>query len=300
MTNKCETDYPGPTPKSINPTYPDHTYDTIVCLINGELKRIIQDRYLRKFGYTKQSYLEKYPGAPVKSQAATNSYRNAALNDGGRRSSNLTKLNLTNADFQYNRKKKHNEFLQSDRSIDYREASRQRAKQQHINGQAKYVQEYFATRYQGSNDQKDRSKRMTGKNNIIHLPGVVKKGKETYIKNHNSGFHATTKQQFKNYNLQYQSSYEYHFLEYCEAQGYIHLISKPNALRDGIYPRRYYLPDYILNSKYVVEIKSRYIEARQLAINPNVTIEKQNLVERLGYKWLYILDKNYTELDLLV
>ena len=285
MTSKCETDYSGPAPKSINSTYPDHTYDNIVCLVNGEFKRIIQDRYLRKFGYTKQSYLQKYPGAPIKSQAATDSYRNAALNDGGRRSANLTNLNLTNADFQYKRKKKHNEFLQSDRSINYREASRQRAKEQHINGQAKYVQKYFATKYQGSSDQKGRSERMKGKNNI---------------NNHNSGYHATIKQQFKNYNLRYQSSYEYHFLKYCEARGCIHLVSNPNALRDSIYPRRYYLPDYILDNKYIVEIKSWYIEAKQMAINPNVIIEKQELVERLGYKWLYILDKNYAKLDLLI
>ena len=71
-------------------------------------------------------------------------------------------------------------------------------------------------------------------------------------------------------------------------------------MRDSIYPRRYYLPDYILDNKYIVEIKSWYIEAKQMAINPNVIIEKQELVERLGYKWLYILDKNYAKLDLLI
>lgn len=300
MIHKYETDYSGPDPKTVDITYPPHTYDNVVCLLNGEYKRVIQDRYLRKFGFSKLEYLQKFPGAPVKSNAASAAYRNAALNDGGMRSANLTNLNLTNAMFQENRKKCLEAFFLSDRSLDYREAASNRAKEQHANGHAKYVQEYFATRYAGSVDQQNRSKRMQGENNIIYLPGAVEKGKETYINNHNNGYHATKKRQFKNYNLQYQSSYEYHFLEYCEFRGCINLVSEPLALRDHLYPRRYYLPDYVLADKYVVEIKSWYIEKKQITINPDVTLEKQELVERLGYNWLYILDKNYAELDELI
>lgn len=297
MINKYETNYSGPFPKSINQDYPDHTYDAVTCLVTGELKRVIQDRYLQKFGYTKKTYLLKFPDAPLKSFAASDAYRQAAMNDNGRRSANMRQLNLTNSEFQETRKQKCKEFFESERSIDCRKSASAKAKIQHQNGLADYVRNYFKTDYIGSNDQMARKQRMQGTNNIIYLPGVIEKGKETYINNHNSGYHATRKRQFKNYNLKYQSSYEYHFLEYCELWGSIHLIAQPNALRDNIYPRRYYLPDYIFDNKYVVEIKSWYIEKKQLALNPNVTTEKQELVERLGYSWLYILDKNYTEFD---
>lgn len=299
MMHKYETDYSGPSPKSIDPLYPDHTYEEVVCLVNGELKKIIQDRYLRKLGYTKQSYLQKFPGAPTKSKLATENYRKSALNDGGRRSNNMRNLNLSDSAFQKSRKRGFEEFLQSDRSIEYRKNAKDRALEQHANGHADYVREYFANRYQGSTDQENRKKRMAGKNNIIYIPGVVEKGKQTYIKNHNSGFHATRKKQFKHYDLRYQSSYEYDFLEHCEQNNLIHLVKNPMTLKDDLYPRRYYLPDFILDSKYIVEIKSWYIEERQLQLNPNVTVEKKQLVERLGYKWLYLLDKNYTDFNSL-
>lgn len=299
MMNKYETEYPGPSPKSVNSAYPNHTYDMITCLLNGESKKIIQDRYLHKLGHTKKTYLEKFPNAPTKSKSATDNYQRAALNDNGRRSANMKNLNLTDAKFQENRKKKINEFLQSSDSINHRQLLRDKAKQQHANGQAAYVQEYFLTRYQGSTDQKNRSKRMQGKNNIIHLPGAVEKSKQTYIDNHNSGFHATRKKQFKNYNLRYQSSYELHFLEYCETIGIIHLVSEPKALKDMLYPRKYYLPDYLIDNVHIVEIKSQYIESKQTSTSPGAIEEKKMLVERLGYKWLYILDKNYQELNLL-
>ena len=300
MTNKCALSYLGPSPKDINPNFSDHTYDTVVCLINGESKRIIQDRYLRKLGLNKQLYLQKFPYAPLKSQAASDSYRNAALNDGGRRSSTLTNLNLTNNDFRKKRNDGHKKFLDSDAGTEHKKKASKRAKEQHKHGQAKYIQDYFVNCFQGSEDQQQRSKRMTGKNNIIHLPGVVDKGKETYSKNHNSGFHNSRKKQYKTYNLYYQSSYEFDFLEYCETQGIIHLVSSATTLKDDLYKRRYYLPDYFLNNEYVVEIKSTYIEKRQELLNPGSLQDKKDLVDRLGYKFLYVCDKNYSELDLLI
>jgi hypothetical protein len=299
MINKYETDYSGPDPRLINPTYPAHTYETVVCLLDGSCKRIIQERYLKKFGYTKKTYLKEFPGAPLKSASAVESYRRAAFNDGGRRSRNLTNLNLNNSDFQNKRQQACENFYKSDRSSELRRAASERAKRQHSEGLSDHVREYFATRYPGSKNQQARSERMRGENNIIHMPGVVEKGKQTYLQNYKNGYHATSKKNFKHYNLRYQSSYEYHFLEYCESKGLLHLISGAVPLRDELYPRRYYLPDYVFDGVYIVEIKSWFIESKQLSINPNVTNEKKELVARLGYKWLYILDKNYEEFDLL-
>lgn len=300
MKNKSEAEYGGPDPKMINSNYPAHTYELVVCLLDGSCKRVLQGRYLKKYGHTRESYLALFPGAPLKSAAASENYRRAAFNDNGRRSKNLTELNLSNADFQLKRRNACKDFYESERSVDFKQAASARAKLQHENGHSNYVKEYFSTRYQGSWDQKNRSQRMQGRNNIIHKPGAAEKAKQTYIQNYSHGYHATSKKNFKHYNLKYQSSYEYHFLEYCELNGVIHLISNPPILKDSIYPRRFYLPDFVFDNKYIVEIKSWYIEKKQLSINPAVNEEKQKLVTRLGYSWLYVLDKNYQELDVLI
>jgi len=67
------------------------------------------------------------------------------------------------------------------------------------------------------------------------------------------------------------------------------------TLNDEVYPRLFYVPDFLLDDEYIIEIKSWYIEKKQLNINPLVTIEKQDLVLRSGFKWLYIKDNDLTE-----
>ena len=293
--------YNGPNPKDINKFFPEHTYELIVCLLNGDTKKRIQKNYLKTIGHTRDSYQQLFPGAPMSSMSDIDLRTAIARTEEGRaiRSKNLTKLNLTGRTFQEHRIQSVNEFLSSERSTEYRKNQSNRAKEQHQNGQADFVRNYFKTIFVGSEDQKNRSIRMKT-NNPGSRPEVIEKGKATYIKNHNSGFHATAKNQFKNYDLQYQSSYEKHFLEYCEDKGIIQHVTRALTFKDSIYPRRYYLPDYILYGEYVVEIKSWYIEKKQETLRPGITEEKSSLIERSGYKWLYLVDFNYTELDRII
>lgn len=72
------------------------------------------------------------------------------------------------------------------------------------------------------------------------------------------------------------------------------------SLKDAEYERKYYLPDFILFDEYVVEIKSWYVEKIQEERQGLFILEKEKLVIRQGYKWLYILDNDFTELRKLV
>lgn len=248
-------EYTGPNPKDINADYPEHTYELITCLINGEQKRIIQDRYLVKLGCSKQKYNELFPGAPTKSNAASDSYAKAALNDGGVRSNNITKLNNSGRDseFQQNRREGHDDWLQSDDSTWYKDMMAEKAKEQHKNGLSDAVRDYFKNVYPGSEVQKQQSERMSGGNNIVHKPGVIDKITASWIKNHDAGLHddpkGTRKKKYKDYPLTYQSSYELDFLELCEQLNIIDRITNAKTMKDAQYPRKYYLPDYITGQR---------------------------------------------------
>ena len=182
--------YKGPIPTDIDITYPLHTYELITCLVNGEQKRIIQNRYLLKYGISKLEYLIKFPNAPIKSLAASESYRCAASTEEGkkRRSETITNLNLNNADFQEKRKKAGKEFFESDRSLEYRRVKSELAKEQHKNGQADYVRKYYKERHQGSEAQKQASIR-TKLNNPGATPAAREKSRQTYIRNSELGLH---------------------------------------------------------------------------------------------------------------
>jgi hypothetical protein len=288
--------YDGPEPKSINIKFPDHCYDLITCLVNGEQKKIIQNRYLQKLGYTKEQYIGEFPDAPLKSKAASDSYRKAALSDTGKltRSNNITILNLYNTEFQKKRKVGVSNFLDSDRSISYRKTASDRTKEQHKNGHAEHIRKYFNERFDGSIDQTNRSIRAKN-NNPLNYPGAREKSNQTWLKNYKENKHFK-KKLFKSSGLSYQSSLELQFLEFMERQNFLQYVSKAPTLKDQLYPRRWYVPDFLLFGTYIVEIKSWYIEKKQLELNPQVTNEKQSLVIRSGYQWLYIKDNEYSEL----
>ena len=293
--------YNGPDPKNIDINYPVHTYELITCLVNGEQKRIIQNRYLLKYGISKVEYLIKFPDAPIKSLAAAESYRKAASTEEGRkrRSDTITNLNLNNADFQEKRKAATKEFLDSDRSTEYRKLNSDRAKEQHKNGQAEFVKKYFTERYQGSENQKEKSKRLKI-NNPGASPEAREKSRQTYIKNSDQGLHNKEtkfkKKLYKETTLMYQSSYELDFLELCNKEGLLDRIKNSPCFSAMGYPYNFYAPDYILDDIYVIEIKSWYIENLQEKRCPGIIKKKEELVISKGYKFLYIKDKDYTEL----
>lgn len=292
--------YTGPNPKDINANWPNHSYQYVTCLVSGESKKSILNKHLQKYGYDRETYLKDFPGAPLMSEKTRESYRKSALTEKGKklRSKNLTALNLYSQDFNEKRKKSFQEFLNSERSNEYRKNASKKAKKQHRNTELpKKVRKYFKTRYQGSLDQKNRSKRMKGKNNIVYKPGVKEQAKQTYIENSKKGLHSREtrfkKKRFEDTDLIYQSTYELDFLNLCKDNGILNRISNCHCFTSNDYPYNYYEPDFCLDNKVIIEIKSWYVEMLQERKYPGILDLKKKLVESEGYSFLYICEKNY-------
>jgi len=284
--------YNGPNPKDIDINFPDHTYELIVCLIDGSKRKIIQERTLKKnYNITKKEYQEKFPNAPLMSSAAKDL-----------RSNTMRNLNLNNKDFQEKRIKASREFLESDRSAEYRKSQSDKAKEQHKSGLDLCVKKYFKERYIGSNEQKKRSKRFKD-NNPNYIEDCQLKKKETYIKNSELGLHNKEtrfkKKKYKDTNLIYQSSYELDFLEFCEKNNLLLRIKNSPCFTSEDYPYNFYAPDYILDDEYIIEIKSWYIENLQEKRCPGLLKIKERLIISKGYKFLYVRDKDYSSLPLI-
>lgn len=283
--------YRGPNPKDIDINFPEHTYEFIICLLDGSQRKIIQERTLKNdYGVTKKEYLEKFPEAPLMSLSAKE-----------QRSNTMRSLNLNNKDFQEKRKKASKEFLDSDRSLEYRKAQAEKAKQQHMETNIDdRVRNYFRTNFIGSDDQIKRSIRAK-ENNPGKTPEARKKIKDTYIKNSELGLHNKEtkfkKKKYKDTNLIYQSSYELDFLEFCEANNILNKIQNSPCFTDETYPYNFYAPDYIFDNKCVIEVKSWYIENLQEKRYPGILEIKKNLIESKGYKFLYIRDKDYSSIS---
>jgi hypothetical protein len=297
--------YQGPDPQTINKSFPAHTYELVTCLITGNQKKSILNRYLKKLGFTRETYIQKFPDAPLMSHAARDSYKHAAQTELGRslRSATITQLNNENKSFQQNRKLAVSNFLNSERSTEYRKNASDRAKNQHQNGQAEYIRKYFQGDFIGSQDQLSRRARMI-ELQLSSKPEVLKKSKDTYIRNSKLGIHNKEtrykKKQFKDTLLFYQSTYELDFLVYCENNNLLSRIKNSHCFSDANYPYNFYEPDYILDDVYIIEIKSWYIENLQEKRCPGLLKMKEQLVIKNGYKFLYIKDKNYNPLNVFL
>lgn len=280
-----------PRTKNLSP----HTHELITCMVTGHQKKRIDKRYLKSLGYTKDRYLTEFPNAPLMANASREKYRKYAKSDQGKmiRSATLSKLN-NDVTFQEARNNGIARFLASEESTAFRDRLSQKAKKQHENGLASHIRKYFNERFEGSEDQKSRSLRMK-ENPLMSDPKIVKKAKETYIRNRNNpSFHRNT---YKNTSLFFQSTYEKDFLDYCLACNIpIDDIDNGKIFNNGVF----YESDFMLFGEYVVEIKSWYIETLQERNKPNSLNEKKNTVLEAGYKWLYILDKDYSELDAII
>lgn len=126
----------------------------------------------------------------------------------------------------------------------------------------------------------------------------------TYIKNSNLGLHNKetkfSKTQYKDSGLMHQSSYELDFLELCDKRNILDRIKNAPCLSAKSYPYNFYLPDYILDDNYIIEIKSWYIENLQESRYPGILKLKEQLVIDKGYKFLYIKDKDYSILENII
>lgn len=169
--------YSGPNPKDINSSYPDHTDDYIVCLEDGSLKKKIEKGYLKKFGLTREQYLEKYPGAPLCSNNASKKYKDIASSPEERlkRSNRMKELNFQK-DFQKLRKTGVSKFWASDSSEEIRKKLSDNAKKQHQNGLSDHIREvYFRSKYMGSEDQLNRRLRLLNENSPLKSTEVRQK-----------------------------------------------------------------------------------------------------------------------------
>lgn len=292
--------YDGPKPSDINPEFNDHTYEFITCLVTGNQKKKLEKGYLESIGHTRESYQKLFDKAPLMSQKSRDAYKKAANSKKGKaiRSQNMTRLNLTDESFQVNRQKSVQQFWDSDKSHEVRNILSENAKKQHQNGQSKYVKNYFETRYKGSDDQKNRSERMK-ENNPSQNPAILEKMIASRIENSKKGLtwreSRFKKKRYKDTILIYQSTYEYDFLEKCDDLGILNKIENGPCLTSETYPYNYYEPDYLFDNNICIEIKSWYIEELQERKYPNIKNLKKQLVIDSGYKFVYILDKDYKE-----
>ena len=103
---------------------------------------------------------------------------------------------------------------------------------------------------------------------------------------------------YKDTKLYYQSQYEYRFLELCENNDILNLIDNSPTFK-YLDSNKWHVPDFMLGSDYIIEIKSSYWLKRQGG-TPMINAKKES-VESHGYKYILILDENYKEfLNLLV
>lgn len=102
---------------------------------------------------------------------------------------------------------------------------------------------------------------------------------------------------FKDTELIYQSSYEYHFLEYCERNNIFDKVKNGNIYdflpEESDYGFRT-ITDYSIGD-LEIEIKSGYILEKQGGYD--VIDIKKSAVERAGKKFLLILNKDYSEFE---
>lgn len=106
---------------------------------------------------------------------------------------------------------------------------------------------------------------------------------------------------YKNTEIYYQSSFEYDFLELCEKNTILSRISNGssfNFINDDMQYGHRYMSDFCFDNKYEIEIKSSYIFKKQGGIK--VLMAKKNAVESADKKYIFILDKDYSEfLDII-
>lgn len=277
-TEDHEPIYDGPSSKSINPDWDNHEYSYVICLINGQKKKVIEKGYLKKLGYTKEEYQSMFPNAPFTCHELRDKRANPSLATRNKRSAFMTKLN-SNASFNELKHEGTKAFWKSEESLERREILRNQAIEQHKDGKiTDSIRRYFKTSFIGSDDQKARRERLL-KNPISN--SIVK----TFI-------HHELKHLF------FQSSYEEHFIDYLISRN----VDGKNIQNGPVFYDEdiFYPSDFVIFDKYVIEIKSQYIEDLQESKRPGVLEMKKQLVEKSGYLFFYIKDKDYTALEILL
>jgi Uma2 family endonuclease len=146
-----------------------------------------------------------------------------------------------------------------------------------------------------------------GVNNVSKLLDIKKKKEETCFKNYgvkNPSQNSTIfkKQLLSSYKIVYyneelfsQGSYELDFLNYCGKNNIIDIISNGPSLEYELNSKKhiYHADFFIEKYNLIIEIKSSYTYNYDLDKN----IAKREYSEKLGYKFLFVIDKNYDTLS---
>lgn len=149
---------------------------------------------------------------------------------------------------------------------------------------------------------RNKSRERMIKNNPMKNSDTAYKAANTFCSRIDSGeisFYKNKK--YKETNLNYQSSYELDFLELCDKTGILESISNGKwhkfIEQDKIYGENT-ITDFCFGDDYEIEIKSSYILKRQGGIKK--LFAKKRAVENKGKKFIFILDKDYSEfLDII-
>lgn len=152
---------------------------------------------------------------------------------------------------------------------------------------------------------------------LCQLPHIKQKKKETLLKIYGVDHFSKTKEfralssknmckynqdiltnhmikRYKGTHLYYQSQYEYRFLEYCEKNNLLHYLdNSPTFKYLNSSLGKWHLPDFKFKEKFIIEIKSAYWMERQGGWN-KIGAKKES-VEKMGYKYIFILDEDYSE-----
>jgi hypothetical protein len=92
-----------------------------------------------------------------------------------------------------------------------------------------------------------------------------------------------------------QGSYELDFLNYCDKNNIIDIISNGPSLEYELNGKKhiYHVDFFIEKYNLIIEIKSSYTYNYDLDKN----LVKREYSEKLGYNFLFIIDKNYEPLN---
>ena len=96
--------------------------------------------------------------------------------------------------------------------------------------------------------------------------------------------------------LFYRGTYELDFIKFCEKNKII--IEKPSKIEYIINnEEHYYFPDFFIPIyNLIIEVKSSYY----YKLNENINILKKEYTINSGYNFLFIMDKDYTELEKII
>lgn len=133
------------------------------------------------------------------------------------------------------------------------------------------------------------------KNTILERYGItdLSHSDEIYKRQQISGF---SMKKHENTDLYYRGTYELDFLNYCYSNG-IKIEQGKRFEYTMNEKNHYYFSDYYLqNLNTIIEIKSSYYWNKYLDRN----ILKMNSVIRSGYKFLLIIDKNYSDFNTII